>query len=221
MHDQDVRTRRRKENRIWRYALGTSILVHLLVLFLGGGRPIPLSPYAAAGPKAGDNRAAAGGVQAMNVVTPPSRPIERPVRPRPVDIATDPIEVSFEEAFSEPAFVGERPGAANAGTETGEGAGDGGTADEGLNVLVPPLPRGFILPPDAPRSLRGKSTDVWVFVTEHGEVVADSTRLDPPTRDRRYNSRLIREAAEWRFRPGTKGGLPIAAWAKYKITVGH
>lgn len=218
MHDQDVNARRRKENRIWRYALGTSALIHFLVLFLGGDRPIPLSPYAAAGPRAGDNRAAAGGVQAMNVYTPPPQPIERPVRPRPVDIATDPVEFSLEEAFSEPAFVGERPGAANAGTETGEGAGDGGTSDEGLNVIVPPSPRGMILPPDAPRSLKGKSTVVWVFVTELGEVVADSTRLDPPSRDRRYNSRLIAEAVEWRFRPGTKGGIPIAAWAQYKIT---
>lgn len=219
MYDQDVRARRRKENRIWRYALGASVLIHLLVLFLGENRPIPLSPYAAAGPKAGDNRAAAGGVQAMNVVTPPPQPIERPVRPKPVDIAADPVEFSLEEAFSEPAFVGERPGNANAGTETGEGAGDGGTADEGLNRIQPPYPRGLLLPPDAPRSLKGKSTVVWIFVTELGEVVADSTRLDPPSRDRRYNSRLIAEAAEWRFRPGTKGGIPIAAWAQY--TVNH
>lgn len=219
MHDQDVRTRRRKENRIWRYGLGGSLLFHLLILLLGGDRPIPLSPYAAAGPKSGDDRAAAGGVQAMNVVTPPPRPIERPVRPKPVDIATDPVEFSLEDAFSEPAFIGERPGAANAGTETGEGAGDGGTTDEGLNRIVAPAPRGFILPPDAPRSLKGKSTVVWVFVTELGEVVADSTRLDPPTRDRRYNHRLITEAAEWRFRPGTKGGVPIAAWGQY--TVNH
>lgn len=217
MNDQDVRTRRRNENRIWLYALGASVLIHLLVLLLGGDRPIPLSPFAAAGPQAGDNRAAAGGLQAMNVVSPPPRPIERPVRPKPVEIANDPIEFSLEENFAESTFIGEPPGVATAGTETGDGAGDGGTADEGLMVILPPTMRGMVPPPDPPRRARGQSVDVWVFVNEVGVVVPDSTRLDPPTRDRRYNEQLIEQAAEWRFRPGTRAGSPIAAWFRYKV----
>ena len=219
MHDQDIRERRRKGNRIWRYALCASVLVHLLVLLLGGGRPLPLSPFAAAGPETGDNRAAAGGVQALNVVVPPPQPIERPVRPEPVEFDFEPVEFNLEEAFEQATFIGERPGNEAAGTETGEGTGDGGTTDEGRTAVVAPLPRGIFIPDDPPRSVRGKDVKVWVFVSELGEVVADSTRLDPPTRDRRYNDRLLKVASEWRFRPGTRGGVAIAAWTFY--TVNH
>ena len=33
----------------------------------------------------------------------------------------------------------------------------------------------------------------------------DSTRLNPPTSDKGFNQRLIREASEWVFRPATQG----------------
>lgn len=217
MHDQDVRHRRRKENRIWRYALLASVLLHVLVLLLGGGRPIPLSPFAAAGPQTGDNRAARGGVQALNVRTPPPQPIERPVRPKPVEFDFEPIDFSLERAFEEAAFIGDDPGAVNAGTATGEGTGDGGTAEEGLMTVLAPSPRGITIPHDPPRSVAGVDVKVWVFVNEFGEVVADSTRLEPPTRDRRYNERLLKVASEWVFRPATRGGLPIAAWFAYTV----
>ena len=220
MHDLDVGTRRRKENRIWRYALAVSVLFHVLVLLVSGGRPLPLSPFAAAGPEAGDNRAASGGVQAINVVSPPPRPIERPAIPVPAEINVDPIAIDTDFAFEESSLLGERPGLAEAGTETGDGAGDGGTANEGLQSLQPPKARHMILPPDPPRSLRGVTLRVWVFVDETGKVVSDSTRLDPPTRDRRYNDLLIRETAEWQFRPATKGGLPVAAWHIHHVRLG-
>ena len=76
----------------------------------------------------------------------------------------------------------------------------------------------MIIPP-ANKSLKGERVQVWVFVSEDGRVVADSTRLRPPTSDRDFNERLIREAAEWIFEPGRKGGKPVATWFPYTISM--
>ena len=217
MHDLDVRTRRRRETRIWRYALLGSILAHLLVLLLGGGRSMMLDPGMPAGPKAGDDRAAAGGLQVMSMVVPPPRPIERPFIPIPVEIDLELSEFDMDQAFDASAFLGERPGLGDAGTETGDGAGNGGTDGEGSGHNPMPSPRMIIPVVDTPRGLRDFDLKVWVFVNELGEVVPDSTWLEPPSRDRRYNERLISEAAEWSFRPAIRNGVPVAAWFSWVV----
>jgi hypothetical protein len=74
----------------------------------------------------------------------------------------------------------------------------------------------MIIPPDNNR-LRGTEVQVWVFVDEVGRVVADSTRLDPSTRDGDFNRRLIREASEWTFRPAQQDGAAVASWFPYRI----
>jgi hypothetical protein len=214
-----AKDRRRRERSIWRAGLLVSLLFHLLVFFGWRGNVIPLSPFAAAGPRAGDNRAAAGSMQALNVRTPPPTPVVPPLVPIPAEISIDPIE--FEDAVElDPASVlGEQPGLSDApGLETGTGLGDGGNADEGLYRLEPASPRGMIIPP-ANRNLRGTEVQVWVFVDEVGRVVADSTRLDPPTRDRDFNRRLIREASEWVFRPARQEGRVVASWFPYRISM--
>ena len=105
------------------------------------------------------------------------------------------------------------------GTETGTGRGDGGTADEGLNRVIAPSPRGMILPPsDRPGSVKGMTVTVYVFVAANGSVVADSTRISPSTGDSKFDRRLREDAAQWKFRPGMRGGTPIAAWFPYTIT---
>ena len=76
----------------------------------------------------------------------------------------------------------------------------------------------MIIPPTN-RALRGTTVQVWVFVDERGSVVADSTRLDPPTRSRDFNRQLIREAAEWVFRPARKEGQAVASWYPYTISM--
>ena len=218
MNDPDVYTRRREDRKMWRKAFLASLVFHLLVLIAGSDGPIPVSPFAAAGPKANDDRAAAGGMQVLTLVTPPPRPIVRPRVPLPVEIEIEPIELEDDVVFDAAALLGERPGPDNAGLENGDGEGDGGTAAEGLRRLLPPTPRGMIIPPSN-RNLRGVEVQVWVFVDASGQVVADSTRLDPPTRDRGFNRQLIREAAQWVFRPGTRDGQPVAAWFPYRISM--
>lgn len=194
-----------------------SVLLHLMVFLGWRGNVIPASPFAAAGPKAGDDRAAAGGMQAVNVPSPPSRPIIPPPRPVAVDFEVEPVDFEQDVAFDPASVLGEMPGLAEGpGVADGTGAGDGGTADEGFYRLQPAQPRGMIIPPTDP-DLRGTRIQVWVFVDEGGRVVPDSTRLDPPTRDGAFNRRLIREAAEWVFRPATQEGQAVASWFPYRI----
>jgi len=219
-HDWSVGQRREWLRRIRNRGFVASVVVHgLLALWLALGVAIPQSPFAAAGPRNNDDQAAAGGMQAMNVNTP--RP--QAIRPPQVPLATldevVPVEIDLEPEVSPGDLIGEAPGdLIGPGLENGTGRGDGGTAEEGLFRMMPPSPRGMIMPPTN-RELRGNTVEVWVFVDMEGRVVADSTRLNPPTRDSGFNERLISEAAEWVFRPATQGGKPIAAWFPYTISM--
>jgi hypothetical protein len=58
---------------------------------------------------------------------------------------------------------------------------------------------------------------VDVFVDALGQVVADSTRLVPPTANARFNEQVLQNAATWRFRPARENSSPVAAWFTYEI----
>jgi hypothetical protein len=214
-----VQERRVTEGRLFRASLAISLVVHVVAFLFWKTVPLPTSPFSAAGPRAGDSRAAGAGMQALNLQVPPSRPLIPPRVPLISLDLTEPVEINFEEVLDPSSLFGERPGTTEgAGIEGGEGRGDGGTAAEGLFSLVPPSPRGMIIPPTN-RRLRGSQVEVWVFVDEAGRVVPDSTRLNPPTSDRGFNRRLIEEAAEWVFNPAMRAGTPVAAWFPYTISM--
>ena len=218
-HHINASDRRRRDRKIWRTALLVSVLAHLLIFVGWRGTVIPMSPFAAAGPRAGDNRAASGSLEAMNVRVQQPRPLVPPPVPIPTLVDIEPVEFEPDVEVDASAVLGERPGMEEGpGLETGTGLGDGGTAEEGFFRLQPPSPRGMIIPPTN-RELRGTTVQVWVFVDERGRVVADSTRLDPPTRDRDFNRQLIREAGEWVFRPARKEGKAVASWYPYTISM--
>lgn len=211
--------RRRRERSVWRTGLLISLLGHLLLFLLWTAEPLLQSPFAAAGPRAGSDRAAPGSMQAMTLRTPATVPITRPPIPLPTLEDIEPIEFEEEQPSVDPAAIrGEIMGLLGPGLEDGEGEGDGGTSDRGLNRLVPPRPRGMIIPPNDD-ALKGKEIEVWVFVDASGRVVADSTRLSPPTNNRKLNERLIQEAADWIFQPAMKGGQPVATWYPYRISM--
>lgn len=219
LHEISATDRRRQERSIWRTGLLLSVLLHLVLFFGWRGNVIPLSPFAAAGPRAGDDRAAAGGMQALTIRTPVTRAIVPPPLPLEVEIEVEPVDFEDEVAMDPSSLLGEEPGPLEGpGLESGTGAGDGGNAAEGRNRLQPATPRGMIIPPTN-SDLRGTEVQVWVFVDAQGRVVADSTRLDPPTRDRGFNRRLIREASEWVFRPAIREGQPVASWFPYRISM--
>lgn len=215
-----VRQRRIAQDRVFRNALGVSLFLHVFLFFFWKVVPIPPSPFSAAGPRAGDFRAAGGGMQALNLSVPPSRPIVPPRVPVITLDEVDLVEMDLEPELDLAAMTGEAQGMAAGppGIEGGQGRGDGGTAEEGFFRLVPPSPRGIIMPPTN-RSLRGRQVEVWVFVDATGRVVPDSTRLNPPTSDRGFNRRLIEEAAEWVFNPALRNDQPVAAWFPYTISM--
>ncbi len=218
VHGSSVHDRRRQERKIWRIALLVSALLHLLVFVGWRGRVIPPSPFSAAGPRAGDDRAAPGGMQAMNLQAQASVVVPRP--PMPIIAKVDVKPVDFDSIPMDAASVlGADPGdLLAAGLPGGTGRGGGGTAAEGRYKLDPATPKGMIIPP-ANKKLKGTTVQVWVYVDKQGNVVADSTRLDPPTSDGDFNKRLIREAAEWVFTPAHKGGEAVGSWFPYKISM--
>ncbi|MDE2764712.1 MAG: energy transducer TonB [Gemmatimonadota bacterium] len=214
MSSSNVRDRRREERKIWKSALLGSLLFHVLLFVGSGRRSIPPLPESSSGPNEGDLRAARGGVQTMRISIPPPRPITPPALPLPTEIEVEEFDLDTEVDFDLAALLGD-PGPPGPPGLEGEGEGDGGTGENG-QMNTDPKPRGLI-PPPMDKRLRNVTVTVWVFINESGRVVADSTRLDPPTKNRKLNRKLIEEAAEWRFIPGTRNGQPVAAWTRYTI----
>lgn len=221
----------RRYARATRAGIAVSLALHLLLLALFvGADPIPVSPFSAAGERRGSERAArGGGMEAVELAT-PTRAIPEPPPAVPVPVAVveapppEP-EMEVEEvpaiALADGVAV---PGPAGAvlgpGLEDGTGEGDGGTDAEGRFRVVPPRPRGMILPPgDRPASVRGKEVEVWVYVSATGKVVADSTRLLPSTGDRRFDRRLREHAAGWVFEAARREGRAISEWFRYTIVM--
>lgn len=231
----------RRWSRALRWGMLAALAVHLLVLLLSRTtKLLPPSPFSAAGPQAGDVRAAAGGGSGLTMVEVrerraqpeevepepipvPAEVVVEPDPPRPTparEAAPTPAATPTQRGTGAPGAGGESGERADAGpgTATGTGRGGGGTEEEGRSGVVPPTPRGMILPPsDRPRSARGQEITVWVFVSDRGRVISDSTRLEPPTSDARYNKRLMRSAAEWVFEPARRDGRPVGAWYPFQI----
>lgn len=190
-----------------------SILFHLLVFVVSGRRPIPTLVSSSAGPNAHDIRAASGGMQAIHFSVPPARPLPVPAIPVPVDFDIEPLDLDPEPDFDLAAVLGD-PGLPGPPGLEGDGAGNGGTGTEGGSVYVEPKARGLTMPPNH-KNLR--QLTIWVFVDESGRVVADSIRLDPPTKDRKLNREILKRAARWRFVPASRNGQPVAAWTSYAV----
>lgn len=229
-----VRDRRERERKVWRQAFLISLLLHVLVLLAGGRAPLPDSPFSAAGPQERDDRAAEGAMLALSLqevgapdpVRPPPPIVLEVELTEPQEVEPDATpEISLEMPDvpmpGEQEVTGQDPEAtqqADAGLPGASGRGDAGTTDEGRFRVVPPSPRGMIIPPTN-SAMRGREVQVWVFIDEGGRVVPDSTRLEPPTSDRGFNRRLMEEAAQWVFEPARQDGRPVSAWFPYTISM--
>ena len=213
VHQLSIDQRRERQRKIWWRAVGVSLLAHALLFLMFNGAHIPDSPFAAAGPRAGDNRAAQGTMEALALSTRPPAPIVRPQVPLPTVNPVDPIEFDPEIESDLGSMMGDQAGLdAPPGLPTGDGAGDGGTAEEGRFRVTPPTPRGMILPPTND-NLKGRTVEVWVFVDERGpggrgQHTPESSHIGPlvqPSPDRR----------------GGRMGLPSgpARWQAHRILV--
>lgn len=221
-HSLSNQERRRRERPVWWWALGASVALHLVVFLSWPATTVLVSPFSAAGPRAADDQAASGSLQVIDLAR--AAPPEPLVPPPVPTITVDPVVVvEFDDdARVQPSEVSGAglPDLAPPGTATGEGAGDGGTSDEGRFTVIPPEPRAMILPTFADE-LRERGAEVWVWVDVDGRVVPDSTRLQPPTSDRSLNRRLREEASDWRFLPARRGGEAVASWYNYRIRTGR
>jgi hypothetical protein len=227
VEEQRHRDEDRSYRRALRVGLVVSVLLHGVLLLAFGGKSVPPSPFAAAGERQHDDRAArGGGIEAIELR--PPEPVVVPPMPVPVPVAELPMEEVPEPepveevpaiALAEGMAVPGTPGPeVDRGLADGTGAGDGGSESEGRFRVVPPRPRGLTMPPgDRPAEVRGKEIEVWVFVTANGQVVPDSTRLFPPTCDRRFDRRLRDYAADWVFEAARRDGRAVAEWFRYTI----
>lgn len=230
-----TRSMERRYRRALRGGLVLSLLAHVAIFVIFDDASLPPSPFSAAGEHSGDSRAALGGsMQAVELRAPPDvaeTPPEPVVEPTPEEVVEEPDEVVAEpeilevglpaaalsEVLSAPGPVSLETGP---GLAEGVGEGEGGSEAEGLFRVVPPRPRGLILPPgDRPEKVRGREVEVWVYVSSAGRVVEDSTRLHPPTGDRRFDRRLREHAAGWVFDAARKDGRPVGEWFRYTIVM--
>ena len=231
MAARDSRRHDRMQPRHLRWGLAASLALHVLLFALFAGQRLPPSPFAAAGERRGDDRAAVGGGMETIELRPPT-PDVVPAPPIPVPVEEPLLEerptepdLTLEEipaiALADAAPAAGRPGPLEGpGLVDGTGRGDGGTEAEGRFRVVPPRPRGLILPPaDRPESVKGREVEVWVYVSSQGEVIPDSTRLRPPTGDRRFDRRLREQAAGWVFEAAKREGRAVAEWFRYTIVM--
>ena len=228
----------RQWRRAWWGGLLLAVLLHVALVFIWRHeRPLPLVAEAAAGPRMGDDQAAEGGrgmqVLALRIPEPQAQPAPIPRPPVPIPSPEAKLElqvVAPPQPSTAPQVLGSPVAGSGVGEGTGNktgpgiaggtGQGDGGEGESGLYRLTPPTPRGLILPPsDRPGKVRGHEVVVYVFVTDRGRVVADSTRLAPSSGDSKFDERLRRQAAEWVFNPAKKGGQPVAEWFRYTIVL--
>jgi hypothetical protein len=215
--------RRRRDRKIWLTGFVVSVVLHLAVFLFWPTTTLPTPQDTAAGPEMADDRAAQGGLRALALAdptVPPPIPVPDAPPPEDLEIEMDAVpEIEFEPVeLPQPgtgdADDGDDTGDTGLPEATGTGAGAGGDGEEGR--MIPPTVRGAIPPPSNP-DLRGFETVVHVFVDEDGRVVADSTRLEPPTPDSRFNQRLLDQVADYRFQPARQGDQVRAAWAWIRL----
>lgn len=222
----------RRYTRALAWGIGLSALSHAALFLIFSARPLPMSPFAAAGERMGDIRAAAGGgLEAIQLRPPAEVPEPPPPMPVPTpDVAEpEPPEPELEQEEIPAIALAEdleTPGtegpAEGPGLAEGEGLGDGGTEAEGRFRVIPPDPTFLGVPPTEgrPDEVRGRELVIWVYVTATGDVVPDSTRVDPRIRDRRFDRRIRDYASTWRFNPARNpDGQPVGEWFRYTLTM--
>lgn len=221
-HQQSVRRRRRGFRRLLVRALAVSVLLHaaLLLLWRVGPAPPPgTGDSAGASPSPSPPPDAA--MQVMEVAPAAAEPEEsgQPVAARlpeaePPAVRNPvpaPTAMSLERvsggAAGSPRLALATGGQATAAT--GEGAGRPGEPGR----ISPPVPRSLLPQWDPPPEVRGSRVTVTVEVGRDGRPTGQ-VRLEPPTESEEFNRRLRETLTSLRYRPGTRAGQPVVAWAE-------
>lgn len=163
----------------------------------------------------------------------PVPPPPKPFDPPPVKKPAQPRQQQFTKADPPERIDPTTPTDPNAGWVTPSG---GGTAiDTSGTVTIdpppPPLPPALVDPvvdsrfagnfqPDYPpqerRLEREGSVELRVLIGIDGRVKA--IERVSATSDDFFNATRRTALARWRFRPGTRGGVPVEAWKTMRVT---
>ena len=191
-----------------------SVAVHFLLFFIWKITAIPISSSMPLGAEQSEGAVDEGSLRALSIWVPPKLPVSPSPIPIPsqIDIRETKLpQITEREAVS---ALGKSPS-----LDKPLGLRDGfGTTYQGTSDWMPATPRDMIIPSNK-HDLNGKEIQVWVFVDESGGVIPDSTYIDPVPENEDFNRRLIRQAAEWLFRPATRDGKPVASWFTYRIAI--
>ncbi|MBU01301.1 MAG: hypothetical protein CME14_08585 [Gemmatimonadetes bacterium] len=209
-----IKDRHRRERKIWRNGIAMSVAVHFLVFFIWKITAIPVSPYMTSGPEQSDRTIDKSSLRALSIWVAPNLPIAPSPIPIPSQIDVQEVKLAQIIDRDPVSVLGEWPG-----PDKLPGLSDGlGMPHQGVSGWMPATPRDIIIPNNK-RDLSGREIQVWVFIDESGGVIPDSTYISPATEDIDFNRRLIRQAAEWLFRPATRDGNPVVSWFTYRISI--
>ena len=95
IRESTAEERRHRDQKFWVSGALISLIIHGSLFFLWSGSVIPDSPFSAPGPRAGDNLATTGSIQAINVSVLQPVPIVPPPVPTPLAVELD--NVNFED----------------------------------------------------------------------------------------------------------------------------
>lgn len=227
-HDQtDLTPSRRnsvRQRKAWWIGFAVSAAVHALLLFAWRS-PAPQGPGSlAAGPRAGDFHAAAGGSEmtALDIRMP--QPIDVPeppaARPRPEDpqvAAPEPEQHLLTASLSGPTGSAMSRGSAGSGIPRADGAGDGGSDQTGRDRNAPPTPRSITPRWDPPDELKGRRVTFRVRVDERGEPTGE-IEVRPRIDETEFVRRVRDDLLTMDYLPGRRDGRPVADWAELTLT---
>jgi len=213
----------RQRKALW-IGFAISAAFHGLLLF-GWRTASPDGPGSlAAGPRAGEFRAAAGGGELVALAIAAPRPIEVPAPPATRPQIRDP-EIRVQEperhlitaSLNGPSGGSPAEGRAGPGLPGADGAGDGGADREGRDRRTFPTPRSIIPRWDAPRELKGQRVTLRVRVDATGEPTGE-IEIQPKLANAGFEKQLRRDVLAMDFLPGRQDGRAVADWAELTLT---
>ena len=197
-----------------------SALFHAMILFGWRAPDMDIQGSLAAGPRAGDFRAAAGGGELLAIAIAPPRPIEIPAPPAEV-LLTD-LEFASEEPekrIQPVELAGPAGGAAlisdlsGPGLARADGRGDAGGSAEGRDQNSPGYPRSITPDWEAPDEMRGLSVTIRVEVNARGEPTG-AIVFEPSIPNAGFERKLRRDFLSMDYQPAIRNGRAVHDWVE-------
>lgn len=200
-----------------------SALFHAVVLL---GWRTPATDHQgslAAGPRAGDFRAAEGGGEIIAIAIAPPRPIEIPAPPAEVLLADLQVTDTPERRIQPVDLAGPDGGAMRLADRSGpglvgaDGRGDSGADAEGRDRNSLAIPRSIVPRIDAPREMRGMTISIRVHVSARGKPTG-AIVFEPSIPDSGFEKRLRDDFLGMDYHPASRNGRPVADWMEMSMS---